>query len=298
MLNDLYLPSRVNQTWTQSGLDCAELCLDINHYHSYGIIEYHYNSRGFRDSEWPQDIQQLSQSLWCLGDSYTVGVGSRLEHTWPWLLGKKTNQRTINVSLDGASNNWIARRARDIIESFAPKNLVIMWSFIERRELSLDRAPDHVWNIGYQAIKDPTWPDCQSIDDFPILPMAIRKELANHDLGPGLTVSNDYNKIDVTNHFDEARRIGPESRADELDLDNTKMCCDLLWPASQHTQIINMFVPRFASSLVRDHISEFARLGPFIEPFCPRDRARDGLHFDIVTADWLTDQLVPLLRLS
>lgn len=135
MLSDLIMHSRVDQSWDFSGLDSIEWCKDKEHFKNFpGTISYKYNSRGFRDNEWSSDINTLSNSIWCLGDSFTVGLGSCIEHTWPHVLAHATGISTINVSLDGASNQWIARRACDIIQTIRPKNMVILWSYLHRRE--------------------------------------------------------------------------------------------------------------------------------------------------------------------
>lgn len=133
ILPDLVLASRQNQIWSESGIDSLVECIDKAHFKSYPhSIEYRYNSRGFRDEEWPND---LTNTIWCLGDSFTVGIGSKLEHTWVNLLQKKLNQRCINVSMDGASNTWIARKAINILTAIRPKLLVIHWSYFFRDEI-------------------------------------------------------------------------------------------------------------------------------------------------------------------
>jgi hypothetical protein len=135
ILSKLILPSRINQCWKFSGLDHIDLCFDKDHFVSYPYeITYNYNSRGFRDQEWPESIQELQNAIWCIGDSFTVGVGSPVEHTWPGCLSKITGHRVINVSMDGASNEWISRTAEKIIQDIKPRYLTIMWSYTHRRE--------------------------------------------------------------------------------------------------------------------------------------------------------------------
>ncbi len=67
-------------------------------------ISYSYNSHGFRDDEWPDD---LSNVIWCIGDSFTTGVGVPFDHRWPNILQSKINKRCINLGIDGASNELI-----------------------------------------------------------------------------------------------------------------------------------------------------------------------------------------------
>ena len=59
ILPDFLLPSRVNKRWEFSGIDSIEQCLDKNHFKNYPHpITYSYNSRGFRDNEWPESINK------------------------------------------------------------------------------------------------------------------------------------------------------------------------------------------------------------------------------------------------
>ena len=116
-----------------TGTDTLERCLDKDHYLSYTKdISYRYNSRGFRDHEWPED---LSDVVWCVGDSFTVGVGQPFEETWPQLLQQKLGRRCINISEDGCSNDTISLRVNEIVNTNKPKLIVIMWSYFTRRRV-------------------------------------------------------------------------------------------------------------------------------------------------------------------
>lgn len=135
ILPGLFLESRANQQCSTSGMDCLNECLDKLHYRNFPWpVAYHYNERGFRDQPWPTDIEELQNSIWCLGDSFTVGLGSPLDHTWPSVLAKESRRRTVNVSMDGASNDWIARQAVNVLSIIKPNIMVIMWSYLQRRE--------------------------------------------------------------------------------------------------------------------------------------------------------------------
>ena len=143
ILSDLFLASRINQHWFTSGIDSIKDCLNRQHFLNYPHkVEYHYNSRGFRDAEWPETIKELQNAIWCVGDSFTVGIGSPYEFTWPQVLSKATGRRCINVSMDGASNTWISRRARQIIHEINPTHMVVLWSYIHRREFPNVNIPD------------------------------------------------------------------------------------------------------------------------------------------------------------
>lgn len=133
-LPDLRIPSKENQFLTEMGTDSLSLCLDLDHFKNYPFdVTYQFNSRGFRDQEWPED---LTNCIWCLGDSATVGVATPLSHTWVNLLQAKTQTRCINISLEGASNQWISRRAVQILNEIKPQTMVINWSYFHRSENS------------------------------------------------------------------------------------------------------------------------------------------------------------------
>jgi hypothetical protein len=132
MLSSLRLKKYTNKFELTSGLDSLELCLSKSHFLRFPReISYQYNRLGYRDNEWPFD---LTNQLWCLGDSFTQGLGQPFDEIWPQVLERELNQRTINVSMNGASNDWIARRAEYILTNFNPKSIFIVWSYTHRRE--------------------------------------------------------------------------------------------------------------------------------------------------------------------
>jgi hypothetical protein len=132
MLSNFYVKNRINKKFDTSGLDTLEKCLDKKHFDEYPYnVYYEYNSRGFRDLDWPEDI---SKSIWCIGDSFTVGIGAPVEHSWPAILSNRLAQSTINCGMDGASNDWISARVLELITELGPKNIIIQWSYLHRRE--------------------------------------------------------------------------------------------------------------------------------------------------------------------
>jgi hypothetical protein len=133
MLQDVVVHEKINFTATQIGLDSIKECKNLEWFNNYPYaITYNYNSRGFRDCEWPID---LKNSIWCIGDSFTLGLGVPYEHTWPYLLSTEVSQSVINVSLNGASNDWISRMSRLIKKEINPYAIIHQWSYIHRREL-------------------------------------------------------------------------------------------------------------------------------------------------------------------
>jgi hypothetical protein len=134
ILPDICIPEFINLSVGEFGLDTLQECKDKIWFENFPhTVSYDYNSRGFRDHEWPED---LKNAVWCIGDSFTVGVGSIFQHTWPNLLAKEIPQRVINVSLNGASNDFISRMSKIIKAEVDPFAIIHQWSYIHRRELS------------------------------------------------------------------------------------------------------------------------------------------------------------------
>lgn len=139
ILPNLIVPSLVNKEFKFYSPDDLSQCGDKKHFKKYPHdVYYKFNSRGFRDAEWPSN---LKNAIWCLGDSATVGIGSPLDHGWVKQLEKITNLSTINVGLRATDNYTISQIAQEIITSVRPKNIVILWSFFERRPLDSGTWP-------------------------------------------------------------------------------------------------------------------------------------------------------------
>ena len=283
ILPDFVLPSRVNQTWLYSGIDSLENCLDKKHFESYPYdITYLYNSRGFRDAEWPDSMKELQEAIWCVGDSFTVGIGSPLTHTWPWILQQTAQRRTINVSMDGASNMWIARKSFDIVNKIKPAHLVIQWSYISRREYTINDALEKYWQVFYKDISDPSWPPPDSIDSIDQLPKKILEEICQIHGGWGESVIDD-----------ELRRLHTINCTVEDDMRNTLDCIGLL-SQIKSTQITHSFIPNFVPGTHRG-IIESQIDGTVIPEIRHLDTARDGHHYDINTSRAFVQQIAQYL---
>lgn len=270
------------------GIDNPNECLDLEHFKKYQWpFEYMFNSRGFRDREWPTDPELLKNSIWCVGDSFTLGVGSPLSHTWPTVLSSVINRPIINCSMDGASNEWIHDIVACIIEAFDPLNIAIMWSYTHRRKNSYtkkilyDRIPE--WKQVYDDLRQPHWPRCDTAQRFESLPRYI-KEIVLNQIDP------DRYKNDL------ADRIHYVDSTHEDDLHNFIQCLKSLRKYQRH-QIIHSSIPGFAPSPLIPVSREILEKEDFYIPYFDNlDRARDGHHFDIVTARWVSEQMSLILR--
>lgn len=278
-LSDFILQSRVNSCWNESGMDSLKHCLNKKHFKNYPHkVEYSYNSRGFRDVEWPESINELKNSIWCIGDSFTVGTGSPLEHTWPYLLQQRTGRRCINVSMDGASNEWMARKTHALINEINPDDIVIMWSYTSRREnknLLLSDEDRRIENVKCSFIEDfINFKSClDSVAHFNIKHTVIPKFSAGNDLNELIKIYNDVKDAswDSVVTVDDFANL-PLNIVTEL-IDDFKVY-DRMVELSEIVEIID-----YCKSV--HNLLEVKQL----------DYARDYHHFDKLTSQWLINQI-------
>lgn len=280
ILPSFQIKSRINNRSTVSGMDCPDHCANPDYYANYPHpIEYVYNSRGYRDSEWPENFNDV---VWCIGDSFTSGIGSPHTHTWPHLLERTINKRCINISLDGASNNWIARQVQTLLSKLEPKIVIIQWSFLHRREQDVDIILDQTWQEYYQAIREPSWPDCVHHKDFVHLPQHIQDEVRQDPK---------FNTWDEDVDLDSACRLHYVKSTLEQDLKNTQDCINSVG-SSQKTKIIHSFIPDWNKTWHQLNCNHILTTGPVKQV----DFARDGFHYDITTATAFVQNLLPLIN--
>ena len=282
ILPDFVLASRVNQCWPYSGIDSPELCSDARHFESYPHkVEYRYNSRGYRDQEWPESREQLKNSIWCLGDSFTVGVGSAVSHTWPYVLQQVTDTRTINVSMDGASNSWIQRQAVAVCQHIQPKFMIIHWSYITRGELLNDDLDDEQRRMHYSSeLIDTT----RAMSNFKRLVFDLEANKGHtriiHSFIPKFAVNGTLRE-----HWNTF--AGPN------------------WPDFPSTRQQFDDLPSFVSRELQQDFGcyeifrtwcEICQAIEHVAEFSQLDRARDGHHYDLVTAQSFVGHILELLH--
>lgn len=278
ILPDLILPSRLNQTWLYSGMDDISQCADKKHFCSYPHeISYNYNSRGLRDQEWPESMDELRQAVWCIGDSFTVGLGSPIAHTWPVRLSNTIGRRVINVSMDGASNEWIARRAHAIAHAVNPKHMVIMWSYQNRREHSNQLLDDELRRLHHNGLSD----NQETLDRENFLKCKQWADRAHVD-----TIH-----LSIPDAITECQQLWNQVRSTD-------------WPVTVPATLEELHnLPDWILDELRDlhkclDSLQFAIVLKTEESICCVNRldlARDGHHFDLITADWVANYVAKRL---
>ena len=312
-------------------LDLREHSCNPTHYDQYPWpITYRYNSRGYRGQEWPGD---LHNAIWCFGDSFTVGLGSPLDHTWCHCLQQLSKQRIINISMDGASNNWIVRKIQELLIEVVPHTIVIQWSYAHRREASVNYVRKLMffkfcqkWDKFYSDIRDSSWPDA-SLVDFYNLPQKIQDEIRDvhcanqterltrwldcldllpaHDIHCANRTEILTQWIDCSDslpaHDDEARRLHYDRNASiQDDINNVIECINQIESlASEYNMIvIHSFIPDFIKDNHWGSISQAVPANRCVEPFKKLDLARDGIHYDIITATYVAEKINRLIGLA
>lgn len=130
-LKSFKIPSYVNLACKELGHDSYQHCFDKIHYKKFDSVDYNFNEIGFRT----KSINQFcGNEILAIGDSYTLGLGVNADQRWTDQLEYMINYPVLNFSLNGGSNDWIARKANQLLNFFQPRYLIIHWTFMHRRE--------------------------------------------------------------------------------------------------------------------------------------------------------------------
>lgn len=115
-------------------------------------VKYKFNSRGFRDEEWPDD-DKLRDAVWCLGDSSGMGAGIPYHDSWYKVLERETGVRTINIATPGNGYDENVDIALRLMKELQPKTLIISWTWIHRNSGHEERRRKAgIHNLGAQAL--------------------------------------------------------------------------------------------------------------------------------------------------
>lgn len=286
VLPNLELLSYKNKQLKFLAPDTLEQCNNIKHFKSYPYeVDYAFNSRGYRDQEWPGTTEELEKSIWCVGDSCVMGIGAPVSHSWPYLLSSAINQRCINVSLVGASNEWIMRQCLYLLDKISVATLVIGWSFVHRRELDIDKAKENLWKDFYAGIRDSSWPTRVAFNQFHKLPQHIQTEILEMHNFVGFNPS--------PHAIDDHRILGGLITDDKQNRDLLLSQIKQVEQAKGSTQIVHTFIPNF---IERENQDLFTKLftsltGQDLIEIKKIDFARDHTHFDIKSSTAFVKQL-------
>lgn len=297
ILSSFRLADYYNWQGLYSGLDSPLRAQQLGHYPH--IVEYNFNSRGFRDREWPCTIAK--DTIWCFGDSFTVGLGSPIEHTWHWQLEQLSGKPAITVAMDGASNDWIAKKIHQCQEEIGPMSIVVQWSYLHRREVDLNHSMvvkelNKAWINFYSKVKKDSWPSADTWDQTKTLPKHIVEAIANHYITRQSHFMVDNGELAVRWEVcDNWRRWW---YGNTHHLQDMAHFLKIIAGLQQYSNIVHTFIPKFCGEPEELRIyKELDQLKVNYIPVVPIiDYARDGHHYDILTAKEVAKQV--LTRLS
>ncbi len=283
ILPDFILHSRVDARWDYSGSDSpGPWNVNKKYFKNYPYpIEYVYNSRGFRDAEWPESVDELRNAIWCIGDSFTVGLGSPLAHTWPYLLQQQSGRRCINVSMDGASNEWIVRKTQRLIEEINPTAIVIMWSYTNRREKNDNSLSDED-----RRIHIGTTNDLKNIINFKSCIDSVSHSNIIHTAIPNAYDSQNLFINCINTIYNDVADISwPQEIANRTKLESLPL--HILNELKFKFKVYNEISERIDIIEILDYCDRVYK----IKQVTQLDRARDYFHFDKLTSQWLVEQI-------
>jgi hypothetical protein len=134
------IPFYCNLQALELGMDSRAYSTNRHVFDLCPAVTYQFNDAGFRthpSSAWNAD------AILVLGDSFTLGLGVNASDRYTDIIEKQLSRQVLNFSLNGASNDWIARKLRQLLTIFQPSAIVIHYTFSHRRERpNLDWADD------------------------------------------------------------------------------------------------------------------------------------------------------------
>lgn len=155
----LAIPFYSNLHCDTLGMDSLKHCLDPAHFRAYpDQIVYQFNELGFRDCS---TSHYQGKEILAIGDSFTLGLGVNAEQTWTSVLSKILDYPVRNFSLNGASNDWMTRKAHQLLKCFAPRAIVVHYSFSHRRE-----RPFEDWHDNERTECEPIYTEQQNLDNW------------------------------------------------------------------------------------------------------------------------------------
>ena len=125
------IPFYANLQSDSLGMDSQAHCYDRRLFDQHHAVIYQFNQVGFRT----HSVDKFEHNaILVLGDSFTLGLGNNTQERYTDLIEKQLSHQVLNFSLNGASNDWIARKLQQLLQLFKPRAIVIHYTFSHRRE--------------------------------------------------------------------------------------------------------------------------------------------------------------------
>ena len=282
LLPNIIIPKLANKCLEFYSPDTPADCCSHIHFKNYPHdVNYKFNSRGFRDQEWPDDLEN---AIWCLGDSATVGIGAPIEHTWPSQLSKITGIPTINLGIKAIDNYTISTMAREILVNVQPKNMLILWSYIERRPW------DNVHNVIIDHSRQQVVVDDYSehYDFFKKCILNITEVNIKTNVVHSLHYDVAYDQLFIDYMWNNVRDPSWPDMLENMDTLDPGIVDELRTKHKIYDRLTKMLNWRkFKREFIKNEISKFDQV----------DLARDGFHWDSETNKSVANKFKDLLIL-
>jgi len=210
-------------------------CGWVDEYNNPTPIDYKFNSLGFRDDDF---VEGDEDTIICLGDSFTNGIGMHRNLIWPTLLQEKLGKRVYNMGRDGGVDGaYVFRMLLYWWKKLRSKTVLIQFSPLWCREV-LDK--DGLYLVGNWTKEDERYKD--------IITSPIEIYLTHLRSMYAIQAFCDENKIDL--HFigfDKMNEIGQPIFARLMDgnIEPWHFARDLMHPgAPMHRGILETFLEK------------------------------------------------------
>jgi hypothetical protein len=140
------------------GMDSKEHSANPRIFAQWAPVTYQFNEIGFRTHS---ANQMKSDAILVLGDSFTLGLGVNVSDRYTDILEKQLSHQVLNFSLNGASNDWIARTLPKLLTLFCPRAVVIHYTFSHRRE-----RPHPEWHDDERTECEPFYSSAENFDNW------------------------------------------------------------------------------------------------------------------------------------
>jgi hypothetical protein len=196
------------------------------------------------------------------------------------VLSTKTGQRVINISMDGASNMWIARCVNLIQKEIDPKNIIVMWSYVHRREIENQNLNSEQRRLHYD--KSNNLEDLRNFESC----MAMITHSKTIQLAiPEYTHADYYQSVWQNIRGVDWPDLIPSTEDDFLALPKFVQT-ELKEKFKLWIDLQQSIEPRLLKSKLENNFIKVNRL----------DLARDAHHFDLITSQWVVEQIMPRLN--
>jgi hypothetical protein len=192
--------------------------------------------------------------------------------------------------MDGASNDWISRKVRKIITTINPKDIIIHWSYTSRGELSDELISDEERRIPYANVFIQDQLD-NLTKNLSIIEATTKFSNVIYSFIP-----NAIELLDIDVFFTQWNNLKgsdwpdrPPTTLTEFKKINSSIVQELKNVGINTDQIMLIFT---LSDLLKSLANRY------IPYFKPLDLARDGFHYDVLTARKFVDSIIDRLSFS